>query len=328
MPLANPRTLIIYNPTAGRARHVWPSVKAALDAARIAYTVHETIGVGDATKRTQTALREGYKVVAALGGDGTLGATATGFFDLNALDDNGLPPAINHLAVFAPLPAGTGNDFTRALTNGTPQPLATWGAALVGYLKDNSRAVVRRVDTLHGTTDAQRFVALNFVSLGISVDVIRRVREQSYVLQQFPASVRFVAGALAALLAWREKKVRVTCDDAAPREFATNLLGFANSRYAGGGMMFAPDAQLDDGQLDVLLSSGLTRLAIMRELPRIRYGGHLANSHVTLRRARRVRVETIDSTAFAVEADSNLVGATPLELRVMEATLRVLGVEH
>lgn len=322
-----PRTLIIYNPTAGRARRAWPQVKAALDAARVVYAVHETTAAGDATTRTRAALREGCEVVAALGGDGTLGETVTGFFDLNTLTRNGLPQSIKSSVVFAPLPAGTGNDFTRALTDGTPQPLKHWLENLTSYLRHQNRAHLRTIDTLYGTTDdgARPFVALNLVSLGLSVEVIRRVREQNRLWHGLPGGVRFVGAALAALSAWREQPVTVTCDDAAPRHFATNLLAFANSRYAGGGMMFAPAARLDDGYFDALLTGGLTRREILRELPRIRHGGHVANPKVTLQTVRRVCVETHGGAAWQVEADSNLLGSTPLELRVMPAALRVLG---
>ena len=314
------RTLIIYNPTAGHARRAWPVVCNGLNAAGLLYDAHETHGPGEATARTRQALQNGYETIAAVGGDGTLGETATGFFDLHNLDKNGLPTPINANAVFAPLPAGTGNDFTRALTHGKPAPLEKWLAALI------SRRPGRMLDTLYGMTDggAQRFIALNLVSLGISVEVIERVRAQRGLLQKMPGGARFALAALSALRDWRERGVRVTLDDETPRDFTTNLLTFANSPYAGGGMMFAPAAKLDDGLLDALLSSGLSRAEILRELPRIRSGGHIANPKVTLAQARFVRVEMLDDAPFTVEADSNLRGATPLELRVMPQSLRVI----
>jgi diacylglycerol kinase family enzyme len=320
-----PRLFIIYNPAAGRARRAWPVAREALEAARASYEVRETNSPDDATRIARTALREGCEVIAALGGDGTLGETATGFFDLNNLDDNGLPSPVNARAVFAPLPAGTGNDFTRALANGKPAPLETWLATLVAHLQGKHEP--RPVDTIYCATDngARRFIALNLVSLGLSVEVIERVRAQNGWLQKLPGGARFVWGALGALRAWRERPARVTLDDEPPREFTTNLLTFANSPYAGGGMMFAPAAKLDDGRLDALLSGGLGRAEILRELPRIRSGGHVANPKVTIPQARRARVETLDTAQFTVEADSNLRGVTPLEMRVMPQSLRVLA---
>ena len=77
-----PRTLIIYNPTAGRARRAIDEVRAVMSAMNsAAYEIYETTGPGAATTRTRAALPEGYTTIAAVGGDGTLGETATGFFD-------------------------------------------------------------------------------------------------------------------------------------------------------------------------------------------------------------------------------------------------------
>jgi YegS/Rv2252/BmrU family lipid kinase len=317
MPV-QPRTLIIYNPTAGHAHRAWPAVCAALQEAGCRYEVHATRYAGDATERVRVALREGYQNIVAAGGDGTLGEVATGFFHLPA--DGGRPVPLNTEAALAPLPLGTGNDFTRALA-GRPEPLEKWLAALTTHLRTPR---TRTVDTLYGITQEQQFVALNLVSLGISVEAINRVRGQAAWLQKLPGEARFVWAALGALRVWRERPVRVSLDEEEPRSFATNLLAFANSRFAGGGMIFAPNAQLDDGWLDAVLSTRLSRAGIVRELPRIRYGGHVANPKVTIRQARRVRVATAPGAEFMVEADSNLRGHTPLDLRVMPGALQVV----
>jgi diacylglycerol kinase (ATP) len=151
------------------------------------------------------------------------------------------------------------------------------------------------------------------------------VRSQNVLLQRLPGEARFVWAALGALLAWREQDVRVTLDENAPREFTTNLLVFSNSRYAGGGMLFAPNASPDDGWFDALLSGGLKRRHILRELPRIRRGGHVANPKVFIQQARCARVEGRNGAQFTVEADSNPRGQTPLDLKILPGCLRIIS---
>lgn len=315
------RPLIIVNPTAGHARRAWPVVRGKLDAAGLVYDFYETRGAGDATARARAALRENCTTIAALGGDGTLGETAQGFFN----PDTDEPQIACAAAVFAPLPAGTGNDFTRALAGGRPAPLEKWVEALAARCRGERQP--RAVDVLFGQSDggAQRFIALNAVTLGLSVETILRVRSQGAWLRRLPGEARFVAAALGALAAWRERAVRVVLDDGAAREFTTNLLVFSNTRYAGGGMMFAPNAQPDDGWFDALLTAGLARRHILRELPRIRAGGHVANPRVTIQQTRHARVEGADGAQSAIEADSNPRGATPLELSVRRGALKVVA---
>ncbi|MEJ7711013.1 MAG: hypothetical protein WKF84_14395 [Pyrinomonadaceae bacterium] len=119
--------------------------------------------------------------------------------------------------------------------------------------------------------------------------------------------------------------MRVTVDGRAPLETTSNLIAIANGLYAGGGMKFTPAARFDDGQLDVMVAHRLTRLMILRELPRIYSGGHLANSQVQIITGTRVRLDTIDKDQpLSVEADGNLRGHTPANFRVLPGQLRVV----
>ncbi len=102
----------------------------------------------------------------------------------------------------------------------------------------------------------------------------------------------------------------------------TNLLVVANGRFAGGGMMFAPSARLDDGLLDVLLTDGLSRFDIIKELARIRRGGHLKNKKVTTLRAREVSI--CADEPLAIDLDGEMVGHTPARMMVMPGAVRFL----
>jgi diacylglycerol kinase (ATP) len=104
-----------------------------------------------------------------------------------------------------------------------------------------------------------------------------------------------------------------------------NLLAVANGIYAGGGMMFAPDARLDDGMMNLLLAHDLSRAAILRELPRIRRGGHLANPHVHTFKTTRALIETLSpQEALPVEADGNVRGHTPASFRIIPKSLKLV----
>ena len=78
---STPETLIIINRRAARAARAWPTVKELLTRKGIRFDAHETARAGDATTKTRAALRAGYRVIAVVGGDGTLSEAAAGFFD-------------------------------------------------------------------------------------------------------------------------------------------------------------------------------------------------------------------------------------------------------
>jgi diacylglycerol kinase (ATP) len=326
---AQPRTLFIINPASARARRAWPKIKASLTGNRIRFDAHETTHAGDATKQTRAALLEGYNVVAIVGGDGTLSEAAAGFFEFDEDENHAAshpPSEIKRDAALAIFPAGTGDDFARGLA-GRRESLETWLETFIAYCRRGDVRGARAVDVIHGrVSDGERgFICLNVATIGLGAEVASRVASQGNVLKRLPGEARFVSAAFGALVAWRERKVRIVVDENEVIEGRTNLLAVANGIYAGGGMMFAPNAQTDDGLLDLVLTHNLTRPTILKELPRIRRGEHLANPKVRVVKARHVRVETDTAKdALLVEADGNVRGYTPAEFRIMPEAIRII----
>jgi diacylglycerol kinase (ATP) len=321
-------TLVIVNHSAARARAAWVVVRRALADAGVAFDAHEAREFGDARARARAALDAGYRTVAVVGGDGTLSEVVNGFFaDESAAGRNSPPRSLNPVAALAVLPAGTGNDFARAL-EGRRATLGEWIARLVRHCRDTRAGeTTRAVDVLRGTVgdDARSFFCLNAVTLGIGAEVAARVAAQGNSVRKLSGEVRFALAAAASLARWRERRVRVRVDESEAFECATNLIAVVNSRFAGGGMMFSPEARVDDGLLDVVTASKISRRMLVREMMRIHAGGHVANPRVSITRGARVRIEPVtDADVLPVEADGDVRGVTPLELEVMPGALRVV----
>jgi diacylglycerol kinase family enzyme len=343
---ARPRTLIIVNHAAARARRIQAGIENKLKESNVRFDTHETRHAGDATTMTRAALRDGYQLIGVVGGDGTLSETAAGFFDIDEQHENlvdgeqsasfperresdagGLPASISADAALAILPAGTGDDFARGLTKGR-EPVERWLDRLIDYYEWPAPSSVRDVDLIYGRTGARKFICINVATLGIGAEVAGRVGAQGAFVRRLPGEARFTVAACGALLAWRARRVRVSIDDNPALECSSNLLAVANGIYAGGGMMFAPDARPDDGLMDVLMACDITRPAILRELPRIRRGAHLSNPHVRLMRCTRARIETVnghDDDALPIEADGNVRGQTPVEFQIMPGAIRIIA---
>ncbi len=316
--------LIVVNYFAARARRAWSFIRTELVKNDISFTAYEISEALEIETGVRDALRKGYRIIAAVGGDGTLSEVARGFFERPKKPD--VPPLpVNPEAALALLPAGTGDDFARGLT-GRRAPLEGWGARLINYCRSAGGERLRRVDALYAAVNngAQSFVCLNAATLGISADVVSRAARQNNLVRHLPGEVRFVLAAAGALSAWRNRPVRITVDEHSV-DCETNLLAVVNGQYVGGGMKFVPSARPDDGFLEAIVACGITRAQALRELTRIHRGGHLANPKVVLKKGARVRVETLDpAETFAVEADGDLRGNTPAEFWLMPAALRLI----
>ena len=313
--------LVIINNCAAKARHSWPAVKKKFDAAGLFYHVHETTSAGDATQKARTALKSGTEAIAVVGGDGTLSEAAEGFFEFN--DDLNLPPApINPAATLAVLPAGTGDDFARGLRRGRSS-LQTWIDMLISHYRGEKPAT--EIDLLYGRCNnfEKPFVCLNASTMGIGGETAGRVLAQGKFMRNFSGEFRFVFAAVGALAAWRERRVRVKVDGRIVADGPMNLVAVANGLYAGGGMMFSPDARIDDGKLDVMTASGLTRKQVVTELSRIHTGGHIKNPKVSITRGSIATIETLMvQDAMPLEADGNVRGVTPVQFQLMPKAIR------
>ena len=299
---------------------MWPTIKNQLDAAGVEYQTYETKAPGDATTQTRAALKSGIQSIVVVGGDGTLSEVAEGFFEFND-DLDVLPATINPSATLSILPAGTGDDFARGLY-GRRAPLQEWIETII------SPAPARPVDVLYGRCNGYEkpFICLNASTMGIGGETAGRVASQGKFMRNFSGEFRFVFAAVGALAAWRERRVIVTVDGRTVADGPMNLVAVANALYAGGGMMLSPDARIDDGKLDVITASGLSRANVVTELSRIHTGGHVKNPKVTITQGTIVRIDTLLlQDAMPLEADGNVRGVTPVQFQVLPGALRFVS---
>lgn len=319
-----PPPLIVINKTAARARRAWPIIRTRLDESGIIYDFYETTRAGDATVRARGAFEQGCSLIGVVGGDGTLSEAAAGYF--SAPRGDGLPSPINSEAALAVLPAGTGDDFARNLV-GQRAPLKDWIDSFISHCRRTREQTTRVFDVIRVRTEdySRHVICINASTLGLGGETAARVAAQGKSMRRMSGEARFVAAAMGALAAWRERPVRVQLDDGTIIEGPMNLVAVANARYAGGGMMLSPAAEMDDGKLDVVTARGLNRATIMRELTRIHKGGHVANPKVKIVQGRSVDIQTrVPEDAMLIEVDGNVCGRTPADYVVMPLALRIV----
>ena len=285
------RFLVLVNPSAGggRALKRLPVALAELERLEAPHRVVHTRGLDHAREEARAACATG-ETVAALSGDGLLGALAA------VLRDG--PSAL------AILPGGRGNDLARVL--GIPTDPAA--AARIAVDGDE-----RMIDI--GSVDGHPY--LGIASFGFDSDANRIANETSLVR----GNLVYVYAALRALAAWKPARFKVTVDGRG-REFSGHSVAVANSRAYGGGMFIAPDAELDDGLLDVVMLGSTTKRHLLRSMPKVFKGTHIAEPNVEVTRG--AVVEVAADRPFDIYADGDPIAALPATVRVDARCLRVI----
>jgi len=238
-------------------------------------------------------------LLVAVGGDGTVNEIANGIAGLDV-----------ELAV---IPRGTGWDFVR--TYGIPR---RFDGAVKVALGGRPREVDLGRARYRGWDGAERESWFaNIASAGMSGAVAKRTNESSKALG---GKISYLWATLTVFARWRNDEVRVTVDGER-RSGRMHDVVVANGRYFGGGMMICPDAEPDDGLLDVLLIGDLSKRDLLLTLPKTYRGRHLPHPKAELLRGKAVEVDAAEP--LPVELDGEQPGTTPVQFDVVPQALRL-----
>jgi YegS/Rv2252/BmrU family lipid kinase len=290
--MTDPRPLaVLVNPAAagGRALEALPAVRAELDRRGASYRVVETTSADHARSEAAVAVRAGEKV-AALGGDGLLGTIAG---DLCGTD---VPLAI--------LPGGRGNDLARVLGIPTEPEKA-------------ARVAVEGDERLIDVAEANGKTFLGIASLGIDSDANRIANEARVV----KGNLVYLYAAVRALIQWRDATFDVVVDGERHSFRGCDVL-VGNSKAYGGGMYALPHAELDDGLLEVLVTTASSKPTLLKLTMKAFTGSHVVDPALRFMRGREVEVSA--DRQFDVYADGDPVAGLPVKIRVAERVLRVM----
>ena len=273
----------------GRALKALPVVHETLDRLGAAHRTITTRSSEHAAEEATRAAGQG-ETVAALSGDGLLRPLGS------ALKGSG--------AALAIIPCGRGNDLARVL--GIPTDPA-----------DATEVAVTGQERLIDVANVDGVAFLGIASFGFDSDANRIANEAKVVR----GNAVYLYAALRALAAWKPAAFEVTVDGDL-HSLSGYSVAVGNSKAYGGGMFVLPRAELDDGQLDVLISKQASKLTFLRELPKVFNGAHLDSPHVEFLRGEVVEVRS--DRPFVIYADGDPIGATPATVRVEQRCLRVV----
>ena len=94
-----------------------------------------------------------------------------------------------------------------------------------------------------------------------------------------------------------------------------------NSTKTGGNMIMAPDAQIDDGLLDIILLNNISKLNLLKVFPQIFKGTHVHDSHAETFKGRHIKIVT--ETPQRLTPDGEVFGTTPIEVSILPSKINM-----
>lgn len=247
--------LAVVNPAAGggkSGKQVGPALER-LRAAGLSIEVAETTGEGHATRIVRDAYARGVRQFISVGGDGTACEIVNGLFP--EAGSSGRP-------TIAFLPLGTGNSFLRDFTRKGMEHVM---AALLAGTR-------RPCDILRMKHRDGVLYFINLLSVGFAADVAV-LRHRSF---KEHGELGYLAAVFLTLLRLKRRPFPLRIEGQSEIDNRRCLfLSFNNSKFTGGKMMIAPNAETNDGLIEYVRWGPIGRLGLIWNLPGLYTGSHI-----------------------------------------------------
>ena len=289
---------IIVNPISGRGagEKSIPEIHRLLANEDIEYDLIKTERPGHAIELTQNACIQGYKVVVAVGGDGTANEVLNGL--MRSKQEHGKACAMGVVGV------GRGNDFA-------------FGANVAIGLEEGCHSLLegfrRPIDVgkvTGGDYPGGRYFG-NGVGIGFDA-VVGFVAAKMKRLSGFPS---YLVSALKTIFLYYHAPLVRMDFDGQQLQLSSLMISIMNGRRMGGGFLMAPNAHPDDGLLDLCVAEEVSKARIFALIPKFMQGTQATQSGIHTAQARKVTVTALQGS-LPVHADGETICTEGKEITV------------
>jgi diacylglycerol kinase (ATP) len=290
----NEKLIAIVNPAAGggRSAKLAGSELARLRERGLNIDVIASTGPGHASELAHEAYDQGYRKFLAVGGDGTAHEIINGIFS---------PQRAVQRIELAFLPLGTGNSFLRDFTQN--------GAETSLQALESGRK--RRVDLLRLHHSTGTIYSFNLLSVGFTADVGAITNR---VFKPF-GHLGYLLGVFVKVVQLKRRSFKIRCDeDKEWDERRCLFLTFNNSKYTGGTMLIAPNADPSDAKIEYVRWGPIGRLGLIRMLPRLYDGTHIEHPLASRRAVKRVEFDLEGPVDVMIDGEIITVQCQILEI--------------
>ncbi len=258
-----------------------------------------------------------YSTVVAVGGDGTVHEVVNGLLRASSEGET---------IALGVVPLGNGDDFAKMIPPQTTigGKVFDWHLAIKKINKGQTKLFdVARMSGDQSTSvqDNQPQYFMNGMDIGFGAQAALNFTKVPSFLTGMTA---YLAAIMKTLIDYRIPKIRIQIDDQEAFEQSTTMTAITNGRCFGSGFWVCPEAQIDDGLLDVMVTQSVGRLKILRLIPKIMKGTHVNEPILKNYKARRVDIKS--QRPFVVEADGEIPypQTRNLEVQILDKRLRVI----
>ncbi len=301
--------MVIVNPKAGSGKGLkdWPVISNTMNRSGVEFTCVFTEHKYHAVELTVKSIKDGYRKIVAIGGDGTIHEIVNGIFIQNEVPTTDI--------LLAVIPSGTGNDWVRMY--GISR---TYRDAVQAIVEERSvKQDVAKVEFYESKVKQHRYMA-NVAGIGFDAAVTKgfnklkdngRSGKYLYLLSVIKIFFTYFSG-----------HFRIKTDG---KLFFDGML-FSSSvgigRYNGGGMEQMPVAVADDGLMDITAIRKMRKFLIIRDFAKLYSGRIFENRGVLHAQSKVIEIESFPSSS--IEIDGEIMGSSPFSFEIIPQCIKVV----
>ncbi|MDM8529273.1 diacylglycerol kinase family lipid kinase [Anaerolineales bacterium HSG24] len=294
------RVKVILNPITGRPNGTAKiaKIELALQQAQLDYSLVVTEYPQHGIELARQAVLEGWPMIAAAGGDGTVNEVVNGIMQID--EDESDKPTLGII------PTGTANDLAAMLQlpkdiQGACQRLAVGESKLIDVGQVND------------------YFFVNNSAVGLESVVTVTQQKMRWIKGIFS----YIVAATGSILTAKNWEVQVDWPSGC-YEGPAILVSVGNSARTGGVFYMTPEAVVDDGLLDFVYGAGMSRWRMVTLLPRLLRGSHISHSMVIYRKTKQLKITTSPPTP--IQADGEIIDheATEISYTIIPKKLQVI----
>ena len=286
------KVLIISNPKSG-VNNFENSINYVINEFKnlnIEITLIKTSHVGHATQLVKDTDISVYDSVCAMGGDGTLFEVLNGMFSRNESERR--PISV--------IPNGTGNSFMKTI--GIESQLSS----IEKIAKNESRPV----DVMKAVCGDEVLYSLNLIGWGMATDIsvlaegLRIFGGQRYNIASFFEIVK------------NKKRTARLVVDGVEREDNFAFIIACNTKFVGKDMKMAPNAEIDDGKIDLIIVKEASSFTLFSVFPKLFDGSHV--DHDACEYVHCKSFSILPQETGKLNIDGEIIGSSPVVVEMLK----------
>ncbi len=271
---------------------------------------------GHIIELTKQALNEGYSCIIVAGGDGTVNEVINGVFQNNKTENGYDLDTISKIDIGI-LPVGSGNDFSRTIN--VDKDIVK----LLSLVKTKNYKLVDvgicKFKNLNKENTERLFI--NITDVGLGGMVVKRVNENK--ISWLSSKMKYSKAIIETFLSFKKSAIEIKTDRETWKGLSLSAV-FANGKFFGNGLGVAPDANISDGELELIILGNISILDYIKNVGNLKKLKPIIHKEVLYTKAKTVEVKTTDNTKFPIDIDGEYVGNCPLKIDIIPKAVNIL----